>query len=983
MPYDFKNIPDAYELISEEYIEDVASQAALIRHKKTGARVAVLSNDDDNKVFNICFRTPPKDSTGVAHITEHSVLCGSREFPAKDPFAELLKGSLNTFLNALTYPDKTTYPVASCNDSDFKNLMHIYLDAVFYPNIYIHDEIFRQEGWHYELKDKDAPLCYNGVVYNEMKGAFSSPEEVLFRKVTNSLYPDTIYGVESGGDPDVIPELRYQEFLDFHRRYYHPSNSYIYLYGDMDVTERLEFIDRQYLSAFDAAPVDSHIPFQKAFDNSVYVQSEYPADNDDSGAYLACSWVVGENGDVREYLAFQILEYLLMEAPGAPLKQALQDRHFGEDIFGNFESSVLQPYISIIIKNMDPGDRDEILAVIREELQKLADGALNRRSVEGAVNAMEFKSREADFGRWPKGLMYGLQMMDSWLYDDNAPFAYMKYQPAFDFFRENLDTGYFNELIRKRMLDNPHSSVLMVTPRAGLTARNEKILADKLAAYKASLSEGQIEDIVRQTKELKEYQSEASPKEVLEKIPLLSTGDIKKEAEPLFNEEIAEDGFKLVLHDIDTNGIAYVNLLFNVQHIPADEVPYLGILAEVMGELDTSDYSYSELTDEINLHTGGLKTNTVVFEQGNVHDYVADFSVSGKALYAKLPELFKIFDNIINATDYSDQQHIRDILSQVKSRLEMSLMGSGHAAAVGRASAYYSEEAWFKELTEGLEFYRFVSRLLGDFDNRKQELSRELESLSRRIFRKDLLIADWTSDRQGLDRAAEYLDSFAGHLSLPEAGAECEKMISVGTCPARREAFTTPGTVQYNCCAGDFADAGFPYSGAMNVMKNILSNEYLWNQVRTKGGAYGCMCGFSPMGDAYFTSYRDPNLADTFEVYKRVADYLRNFELDEREMRKYIIGAFGAVDTPMTASMKGARSMASYMTGRGYDELQKSRNEMLSVTEADIRAFGDVIDAVVGAGYICVIGSESAIMKEKNMFDRIEPLLTQTGNQEK
>ena len=982
MAYDFSMIPETYELVREEYIPDIESAGALLLHKKTGARVALLSNTDENKVFSIAFRTPPEDSTGVAHITEHSVLCGSREFPAKDPFVELVKGSLNTFLNAMTYPDKTVYPVASCNDKDFDNLLHIYLDAVFYPNIYQYKEIFLQEGWHYEMEDENSPLTINGVVYNEMKGAFSSPEDVLFRKISNSLYPDTSYGVESGGDPDVIPELSYEGFIAFHKKYYHPSNSFIYLYGDMDFAQKLDFIDRHYLSAFEAAPFDSTVPLQKAFADPVSFEDVYPADSEDTGTYLACSWVTGENGDVRKYIAFQILEYLLMEAPGAPLKEALQKRQFGEDIFGTFESSLRQPYMSIVAKGIQIEDKEKILDVIREELEKLADGALSSRSLEGAVNAMEFKAREADFGRYPKGLMYGLQMLDGWLYDEYQPFDYLKYQEAFDFFRDNLETGYFNQLIREYMLDNPHSSVLMLVPQEGLALKREEEKTARLAAIKESLSAEEVDNILDTCRQLKAWQEAETPREILEKIPLLSIRDIRQNAQPLFNTEIVMDGFQIVHHDIETNGIAYINLLFDCSHISAQEVPYLAILAEILGEIDTQDHTYQELTDEINLYTGGIRTSTLVLQKDDAHNYKAYFSVSGRALYANLEKLFAIFESVIRRSVYSDTGRLKEILGQVKSRQEMTLMGSGHAAAVLRATSYYSEGAWFRELSEGIAFYQFLSELMSSYEEKKDSLAASLMELAGKVFAKDRLIVSYTCDQEGLEAGKGMLASLADSLSCAqgEAGKKPER-VNVGLCPYRKEAFTTPGTVQYNCTAGSFADAGFAFSGAMNVMRNILSNEYLWTQVRMLGGAYGCMCAFTTSGDGYFTSYRDPKLARTFDVYRSAAEFLRSFDPDEREMRKFMIGAFGSADAPLTPSMKGARSMSAWLTGRSYEEIQKIRQQMLDTTAEDIRSFADAVEAVARSGNICVIGSESAITaaakEDPDMFDSVRPLLMQ------
>ena len=974
----FTNIPAAYEIVSLEYIDEIKSQAALLRHKKTGARVAVLANDDENKTFNIGFRTPPKDSTGVAHIMEHSVLCGSEKFPAKDPFVELAKGSLNTFLNAMTYPDKTVYPIASCNDADFQNLMHVYLDAVFHPNIYIHDEIFRQEGWHYELTDKDSPLIYNGVVYNEMKGAFSSPEQILYRKITDTLFPDTIYSVESGGDPDVIPELTYEQFLNFHRKYYHPSNSYIYLYGNMDVAEKLRFIDEEYLSHYDDAPVDSSIPKQAPFNQVSFTRGEYPIgneDREDNASYMACSWVIGDSLDAKLCLAFQILEYALMEAPGAPLKQALLDQELGEDIYGMFETSLLQPYLSIIIKNMDEANRDHIVQIIRTELEKLADGGLNHRTLEGALNYFEFKSREGDFGRWPKGLMYGLQLMDSWLYDDSKPFVHLKFQGLYDTLREGLSQNYFEDLIRQYMIDNTHCSVYLLCPSKGLAARKEQALADKLAEYKASLSEEDLQKLITATAELKQYQSEPSPKEVLETIPLLTIEDIRREAEPIYNRELSENGIRILQHDIETNQIAYVDMLFDIRHIDAEDVPYLGVLTEVLGNMDTDHYTYQELTDEVNLYTGGLRTAVNVYGLQGQNVYKPKFELSGKVLYSKVPKMFELFDEILLHTHFDDEKRLKDILNQLKSRLEMGFMSNGHSTAVNRAMSYFSHGSWYKELVEGIAFSHFLCDILKNYDNRKTELIPKLQTIGKHIFRKEFLLADMTVDQEGLGICQAPLSVFAEKLYTTFMSETDCSVKTVGICPKHNEAFITAGMVQYNACTGSFSESGVTYNGSMNVLKNVLGNEYLWNNVRVKGGAYGCMCGFAPSGNGYFTSYRDPNLAKTYDIYADAASYVQSLELDDRELTKYIIGAIGAIDTPMTASMKGSRSLAAYLGERSFEQIQKNRDELLATTVADLRKLSGAVAAITASGHICVVGSESKITEEKERFEHIEQLI--------
>ena len=507
---------NAYEVIQERNLSGIRSNGILMRHKKSGARVLLMENDDENKVFAIGFRTPPSDSTGVPHIMEHSVLCGSRQFPVKDPFVELVKGSLNTFLNAMTYPDKTVYPVASCNDADFQNLMHVYMDAVFYPNIYQSDKTFRQEGWSYKLDDPDGELTISGVVYNEMKGAFSSPEGVLDRVILNSLFPDTSYANESGGDPEVIPELTYEQFLDFHRKYYHPSNSYIYLYGDMDMEEKLRWLDENYLSEFDRIQVDSKIKYQEPFSEMKEVVKEYSIASDESEAdntYLSYNKVIGTSLDEKLYLAFQILDYALLSAPGAPLKKALIDAEIGKDIMGSYDNGVYQPVFSVIAKNANLEQKEAFVRVIEETLQDIVKNGVDEKALRAGINYYEFRFREADFGSYPRGLMYGLQLFDSWLYDEEKPFIHMEALPTFEFLKSQVGTGYFEELIQKYLLDNTHGAVVIIRPERGRTARMDRELADKLEACKQSLSFEEREALVKATAELEAYQEEENQEE--------------------------------------------------------------------------------------------------------------------------------------------------------------------------------------------------------------------------------------------------------------------------------------------------------------------------------------------------------------------------------------------------------------------------------------------------------------------------------------
>ena len=968
---------NAYEVIQTEDLSDLKSKGTLLKHKKSGARVLLMENDDENKVFTIGFRTPPSDSTGVPHIMEHSVLCGSKEFPVKDPFVELVKGSLNTFLNAMTYPDKTVYPVASCNDKDFQNLMHVYMDAVFYPNIYQNDKTFRQEGWSYKLDNPDGELTISGVVYNEMKGAFSSPEGVLDRVVLNSLFPDNTYSVESGGDPEVIPELTYERFLDFHRKYYHPSNSYIYLYGDMNMEEKLRWLDEKYLSDFENEPVDSEIHLQKPFTEMKEVVQEYSIASEESeedNTYLSYNKVIGTTLDEKLYLAFEILDYALLSAPGAPLKKALLDAGVGKDISGSYDNGVYQPIFSVISKNANVEQKEEFVRVIEDTLKDIVKNGINKKALRAGINYHEFRFREADFGNYPRGLMYGLQLFDSWLYDETKPFIHMQAIPTFEFLKEQVETGYFEELIQKYLLDNTHGSIVIIKPERGRTARMDKELADKLQAYKDSLSKEEIDALVKATKELEEYQEEESAPEDLAKIPVLGREDISREIAPIYNKELETSGVKLVHHGVETNGIGYTALLFDLSGIPEEKLPYISILQSVLGIINTKNYEYSELFNEINVHTGGIGTSLELYTdvtKVKEKEFRATFEIKGKALYPKMNVLFSMMREILMESDLGDEKRLKEILAMLKSRLQMSFLSSGHTTAALRSLSYTSPMAKFKDDTDGIGYYEVVKELEENFEEKKAELIANLRQIAQQIFRKDNLIISYTSSADGLAPMEEAFTKIADTLHTEEKEAEIPCEIH---CVKRNEGFKTSSKVQYVARTGNFIDRGVEYTGALQILKVILSYDYLWQNVRVKGGAYGCMSSFNRIGEGYLVSYRDPNLEKTMEIYEGVVDYLKNFNVDDRDMNKFIIGTISNIDRPMNPAAKGSRSMNLYMNHVSAEMIREERDQILDAQQSDIRALADVLQALLDAHELCVIGSEEKIEEQKEMFLEIKTL---------
>ena len=966
----------AYELLGEQELKDIHSMGYILRHKKSGARITVISNDDENKVFYIGFRTPPEDSTGVPHIIEHTVLCGSDKYPVKDPFVELVKGSLNTFLNAITYPEKTIYPVASCNNADFQNLMSVYMDAVFHPNIYKHREIFEQEGWHYELEDEDAPVTINGVVYNEMKGAFSSPDDVLERLILNSLFPDTSYANESGGDPEHIPELTYEQYLNFHRKYYHPCNSYIYLYGDMDVAEKLRWMDEEYLGKYEQIELDSAIRMQKPFAAPVEIVKPYPVASGEpltDNSYLSYNVVVGTVLDKKLYQAFDVLDYALLSAPGAPLKQALIDAGIGMDIGGGYDNSTLQPVFSVIAKNANQEQKEQFLQVIRETLQaQVADG-IDQNALLAGINSSEFRFREADFGQFPKGLLYGIQCLDSWLFDDMQPFMHLEALDTYQFLKDQIGTGYYEELVKTYLLDNPHASVVITVPEQGLGAKRDAALEKKLAEYKAGLSREERKKLIADTKHLKQYQEEPSPKEDLEKIPRLTRADLKKEAAPLLNREIETEGVSIVAHEMDTNGIDYLTYLFDVCDILPEDLPYLGILKAVLGYVDTDNHSYAALANEINMYTGGIGSSIGIYpnvkKQGEIGLY---YEVRTKVLASRLPDAMRLIKEILLTSHLSDEKRLYEILAQLKSRLQAGLSASGHSVAYTRALSYFSA-AYCQDATAGIACYRVIADYEEHFEEKKQQLMEKLFSLVKTIFIAERMLVSATCEESEIPAVTQASAALKNVLYVPDQPGKNRSMPSYPLAK-KNEGFMDASQVQYVARAGNYAAHGFSYHGALRILKVILGYDYLWINVRVKGGAYGCMNGYMRNGDTYFVSYRDPNLSATNEIYDGIPAYLEKFDADEREMTGYIIGTISDMDTPMNPSAKGARSMTAYLQELDYETLSKERSQIIGAQPADIRALKPLIASVLSDGSLCVIGNEDVLTSEKQMFETLESL---------
>lgn len=971
MRYEVGKIYNGFKLIEEKNIKEINSISRIFEHEKTKARLLHLENDDNNKVFSVGFRTPPEDSTGIAHILEHSVLCGSRKFPTKEPFVELIKGSLNTFLNAMTFSDKTIYPLASKNEKDFLNLMDVYLDAVFYPNIYNEPEILMQEGWHYELANKEDDLTYKGVVYNEMKGAFSSPEGVLMRKIQEGLFPDTTYGVESGGDPEHIPDLTYEEFLAFHTKYYHPSNSYIFLYGDMHLDNCLKFINEEYLSNFDYKDIDSKIELQSPPKEKIEIVEEYPIaidDNEKDKTFMALNFVTGRAYEPEVHLALDTLEYLLLETQGAPLKKALLDANIGKDVYGSLDASILQPIFSIVVKNSDESKKEEFERIVYNTLKELVDNGIDKKLIEACINITEFRLREADLQGFPKGLFYYISLMDSWLYG-KSPTIHLEYDDMINKMKTALTTNYFEDLINKYLLNNNHSSLLILKPKKGLAEETDKRISEKLKTYKETLNDEEIENIIKQTNSLMERQNTPDSPEVLETIPMLSLTDIEKTVDDLAIVDKEINGVRVLWHDTFSSKIAYINVHFDAMSLEEQYIPYASLLSSLLGKLDTDKKSYVDLSNEMLINTGGIYFKSEIFaddlDSNKYYPYIVGYS---KGIVDKIPHQLELLSEIFNYTNFKNKRRIREIVQQLKSRIEMKMIDRGHQVAASRLNSYYTPAAKYMEYISGYEYYKFIKDIEENFDNKIDEVIEKLEHVKKVIFNKNNLMVAITGEKEEFDILGENIGILAKDLKDEKYEKQHYKFEE----EQKNEGLLTSSNVQYVAKGYNLKKLDYKYSGKLLVLKTIMSLDYLWNKIRVQGGAYGGFANLVRSGNLVFVSYRDPNLTESLKIYDNVVDYIKNFSTSEREMTKYIIGTISELDAPLTPSMKGDRAVAFYLRHITKEDRIKEREEVLSTTEEDIKNYAKMMEDIMNKNFYTVLGNDNKIKANSSLFNNLE-----------
>lgn len=957
---------EKYKKICTKFVEDIKSNVTIYEHIKSKARICTIENDDNNKVFTIAFRTPPINNGGLTHILEHSVLCGSSKYPVKDPFVELLKSSLNTFLNAFTAPDKTIYPIASGNDKDFKNLMSVYMDAVFYPQIYKHKEIFMQEGWHYHLENESDPITINGVVYNEMKGAFSDPQQILFRNIMHSLYPDNAYGFESGGDPKYIPSLSYEEFLNFHSKYYHPSNSYIYLYGNCDMNERMEWLDKEYLSKFEAINFDTNIKYQPKFSNPVSSFSYYPIDESqelENKTFLSYNVVFSSALETKKMIASKIILEILFNNPGAPLKQKLLDKGLCDDILCDVQDDILQPFMTIIGLNSNSNKESEFIDTINEEFKNYIMNGLDHNAILSIINYQEFKVREAKFGRFPRGLDIILDSLCTWLYSTDATsrLETLKYYKEL---RDDLNNGYFEDIIKNDFLNNNHKTYVRLVPSYDALKNNEIELTNKLDDFKKSLTKEEIKKIVDDTKALEIYQRTPSTKEELDTLPKLCLDDLDKLPQKL-NLEVSNSKFKTLFSNYFTNNIDYIRYSFDLTNIDTINLHYANLLTDLLRKVSTKNHSYNELHQMCQNLTGGLTFNVIPYSDINRNAHCM-LTVGYSCLNDNLSKAFDLVKEIMLESVFDDFKRLKEILNEVSIDLEMGIPNRGHVVSFMRAASYINEFAYLSDQISGIGYLEFVRDILNNFDAKKSEIVNSLNNVIKFVFTKERFLNRFTGSKECFDNSLAKAELLYDLLPNNEVTLKSDFKAD-----NKNEGFKSQFDVNYVSRVGMYNEK---FNGAMYVLNNALSLDYLWNEVRVHGGAYGCMLQTPPTGIIGFLSYRDPNIKRTNLVYEGAVDYIKNFNPNDEELLKYKIGAIGSLDSVMHNSVKGDTAQRDYLCGNSYEIKAKYRTEAINSTNEDLRNLSTKFKEALASNSICVIGNANKIEEEKTLFKEIKNL---------
>lgn len=953
-----------FKLEEKRFVKEVNSECYYFTHEKSGARLLKIAADDPNKTFSISFKTVPQSDCGTPHIMEHSVLNGSKNFPVKSPFDVLSKGSLNTFLNAMTGSDITIYPVASMNDKDYFNLMHVYLDAVLNPLIYEDPRILKQEGWHHELASDDGDVIYKGVVYNEMKGAFSSPTRELDYQIYKQLFPDNGYGFSSGGYPEAIPSLTYEAFINFHRKFYHPDNSYIYLYGNADLDKELAFIDKEYLSKYTDSGNEIAFKLQKPFAVMKEHTAPYPVSEGSSiedQTYLALNWVGGLNTDRAMVMGLNVLREVLVGQESAPIRLALQEAGIGKDVSASVDDNK-QVVFQIMVQNANAEDKAKFQEIVNQTLKDVVKKGIDKKAIEGTINRMEFRLREGDDAQ--KGLTYNFQALAGWFFAQD-PFLSLEYEKTLAKVKTALTTDYLESLITEYLLDNSHSLLMVLEPDPNLQKENNQKTEEELAAFKANMSDEEKAALVKETQELIEYQKREDTEEALATIPLLELSDINPKTAWYDVQETKAGKVPVLHHDTFTNNVIYSSLYFDVRTLPEALIPYAALLSEVMGNMNTENYAYGDLDIELNIHTGGFSTSlTSYLEDNNDENLIPKFVINSKAMNTKLDKQFALINEILTKTQLDDTDRLKDVLTRHQSRLDSRVQRNGYYYTVWRLESYYNNEGYFNEKIRGLDYFWFVTDLVNSFDEKETEIKEKLAQTADLLFNQNNLIAGVTCSKDDLKAVKKQVVQLSKDLDSDKVQLNDWEF----DLAARNEGLLTASKVQYVLQGYNFKKLGYDWNGKMRVLNQVLSRDYLQNQIRVIGGAYGGFASFASTGNAYFASYRDPNLSETFENYDGAVDYVKNFDVDEDDMTRYIIGTIARMDRPLTPSEQGRLAIRRYFHKSQKDKLQKEREDVIATTPEDIQAYAKFVQDILNQENYCVYGNEAKIQERKDLF---------------
>lgn len=956
---------EKYTLIEEKYLEQEQSQAYVFEHKNTKAKIFIMENADDNRLFSIGFRTPPSDSTGVCHIIEHCVLNGSKKYRTKEPFMDMVKSSLQTFLNAMTYSDKTIYPVASRNLKDFENLMDLYLDAVFNPAVLEKKEIFLQEGWRYHLEDEK--ISYKGVVYNEMKGAMSSAEDQVYSQVYKHLFPDTIYSYNSGGDPYEIPNLSYENFIDYYKKHYHPSNSYIFIYGNVDFEKYLSYIDEEYLSNYEYKEISSELRTQTPFNSKKHEIDYFSTDKEikDNSNMISYSIITASSKNAYDRIMNKLIRQVLINSESSPLKEAINKLEIVDDIL-NASSMTKEIAWSIIGKNIKEQDAQLFEKTVEDVLEDLVTKGIDQDLIISMLNVLMFSLKEKNDNP-TKGIEYLDRAFDTWLYD-LSPIDGIDVEETIEYIKNNIQNGIFEKYIKEHLIDNPHKVVVLHKPKLGLNEAKDKKIEEKLEDFYQKLSKKEKNHLEKQKADMEHFQSKEDSLEDKKTIPVLELSDINSKFTPVDRTKIKKDKYTILTHKLPTAGIDYLNFVFDINHIKKEDIPYLSMLSDLLGLLSTKNYNYKDLFTKIYLETGGINFSVGSHIVKNTKTFNRTLTVSTQAFSDNIENAMEIFSEILLNTELSDEKRLKELINMIKSRYEMNLLDYGHVLMMNRANASKFITNNFMEQVNGLDYYLLYKNI----DTR--DLSKLLEKLQEvyiNTFNKNNLIVNVTSDFSLEKDLFNSIENLVGKLNdLP-----CKKLDYEFEPETIKEAFITSTDVSFVSIGNNLETQGYSYDGSATVISNLLSNAYLYTEIRAKSGAYGAGMAVNNKNAFLTYSYRDPNILKTIETYKHIPEFIESLNLTEEDLKPFIIGAVGKFDPPLTEKGKGRRDLEMYLCQRDYKEFEQYVDEALETDITNIKELQKVLENAIKDSSLAVLTNENKLKEENIEFDRIVKLI--------